>query len=167
MEKRPIIKIELTNGDKAVEITGWLLLAGLWTLTGLNYSGLPDEIPVHYNGLGQPDNYDSKSGIWMLPVIGTILFIGMTVLNRSPHIFKYPGKITTINAKQQYTSATRLIRFLKVAVVMIFVVIVFKTIQTALGQAAGMGNMFLPFALLLLFLPLVIFLSSNKKKDRV
>jgi hypothetical protein len=75
-------------------------------------------------------------------VIGTILFIGLTVLNQYPHIFNYPTKITAGNAYKQFKIATRLIRYMKLAMTFIFTLIVFGTLQNAAGKSDGLGIWF-------------------------
>lgn len=47
MTERPRLKLELTQGDKAIEIIGWLLIFAVWSLTVINYQSLPDIIPTH------------------------------------------------------------------------------------------------------------------------
>ena len=107
---RPKIRIELTTADKAVEILGWFSLLAIWIFTIASYSNLPDTIPIHYNGAGKADGFGSKINMLMLPFIATILFVGMTVANKFPHVFNYPTKITEENALRQYTNATRMMR---------------------------------------------------------
>jgi len=163
MEARPKIKLELTTADKTIEIVGWLLIIAVWGLTITNYSNLPDSIPTHYNGAGQADGFGGKATILILPLIATILFIGMTILNKFPHIFNYPTNITQDNAFRQYTNATRLIRYLKLIVVFIFGFIAFKTFQNANGEADGLGIWFLPLTLGLIFIPLTYFVIKSFK----
>lgn len=161
MEERPKLKIELSPADKMVEIAGWFSVAGIWMLTLLNYNSLPDIIPVHFNGAGAPDSFDTKQNILALPVILTLMFLGMSVLNLFPHIFNYPAKVTKENALKQYINATRLIRYLKLSIVILFGFIVYATIQTAKGQADGLGYWFLPTTLLLTFGPLAWFIVKS------
>jgi len=163
MEERPKVKIELSTIDKVIEVLGWLALITLWGLIVLNYSNLPETIPTHYNGLGQVDSYGNKTTIFMLPVIGTILFVGMSILNKYPHIFNYPTNITADNARQQYTNATRMIRYLKFAIALIFSLKVFKTLQTATGKSGGLGTWFLPLELGLIFIPAIFYLIKSFK----
>ena len=163
VEERPKIKLELTAADKIFEIIGWLLIIVIWGLTIANYSNLPETIPTHYNGAGQADGFGGKATILTLPIIATILFIGLTVLNQFPHVFNYPTNITQDNAFRQYTNATRLIRYLKLVVVFIFVLIVYKTIQHANGKADGLGVWFLPMTMGLIFIPLIYFVIKSFK----
>ena len=126
---------------------------------------LPEIIPTHYNATGKADGFGNKSNILVLPIISTVLFIGLTTLNKYPHIFNYPIEITEQNALHQYTNATRMMRVLKLVIVVIFGLIVFKTIQNVNGNADGLGTWFLPLTMGLIFIPIFYFLiNANKKK---
>ncbi|PKQ65956.1 DUF1648 domain-containing protein [Raineya orbicola] len=163
MSERPKLKLELTTFDKMLEILGWASILAIWGLTIINYSNLPDTIPIHYNGAGQADGFGGKKTILTLPLIATVLFIGMTILNKFPHIFNYPTNITQDNALRQYTNATRLIRYLKFIIVIIFGLIAFKTIQNPNGQADGLGVWFLPMTLGLIFIPMTYYIIKTLK----
>jgi uncharacterized membrane protein len=167
MEKRPKIKLELTNADKVFELLGWFALLVIWVLTIVNFNKLPDIIPIHYNGAGEADGFGGKANFLTLPIIATILFVGLTLLNRVPHIFNYPTNITKENAIRQYTIATRLIRYLKLILVVIIGFIAFRTIQNANGQMDGLGTWFLPLTLGIVFIPLIytIVRLIKKKND--
>ena len=165
MEERLKIKLELTTADKILELVGWLSIVALWVLTITHYNNLPDTIPTHYNAAGNADGIGGKATILILPIIATILFIGMTILNKFPHVFNYPTNISNENALRQYTNATRMIRYLKLILVVIFGLIVFKTIQNANGQADGLGIWFLPLTLGLIFIPLTFFIVQSFKKS--
>jgi uncharacterized membrane protein len=119
MEKRPRLKLERSTADKLIEIGGWLLISVVWGFTLSNYPNLPETIPTHYNGAGQADGFGGKATILTLPLIATVLFGGLTFLNKFPHIFNYPTIITQHNALRQYTNATRMIRYLKLIIVVI------------------------------------------------
>ena len=163
MKERPRLNLELTQADKSVEIIGWLLIFAIWGLTILNYQNLPDTIPTHYNGAGVADGFGDKWMILTLPLVATVLFVGLTILNKFPHIFNYPTAITADNALRQYTNATRLIRYLKVIIAVIFGLIAFLTIRHANGQTDGLGIWFLPLTMGLIFMPLIHFLIKSIK----
>lgn len=166
MEERPKMKLELTTADKTFEIMGWLLIVAIWVLTFTNYSNLPEIIPTHYNAAGQADGVGGKATLLTLPLVATILFIGLTILNKAPHLFNYPINITQENAFRQYTNATRLIRYLKLSIVFVFGLIAFKTIQNANGEADGLGVWFLPLTMGLIFIPLIYFVMKSFKSKQ-
>jgi uncharacterized membrane protein len=158
METRPKLKAKFTSTDKVIEIAGWLTLITIWLLALWSFFVLPKMIPVHYNAAGQVDSHGNKGTIFMLPIIATILFVGMTILNKYPHIFNYPTNITPDNAFRQYTYATRMIRYLKFAIMIVFTLIVFMTLQKAAAKSEGLGIWFLPLILGIIYLPMIYFI---------
>jgi uncharacterized membrane protein len=166
MEERPNLKIVLTNTDTIIEIVGWFLLVAIWGFTLSNYQSLPSKIPIHYNGAGVSDGFGEKWIILTLPFIATVIFIGLTILNNYPHIFNYPTEIRKDNALSQYRNATRLIRYLKVIIVVIFGLIDYLTISQANGLSEGLGVWFLPLILGLVFMPIILYLIKSAPSSR-
>ena len=163
-EERPKITLIPTTADKLVDLLGWIILLALWALTITHYSTLPDTIPTHFNGAGEADGFGSKASIIGLPFIATLLFILLTILNRYPHIFNYPSPVTQDNALRLYTLATRMLRYLKLVLLVVFGGIGLMTIQHATGKGAGLGVWFLPLTLVLIFLPLIYFVVKSVQK---
>ena len=161
MNDRPKIKLELTTTDKAFEILGWVSIFAVWVLTITNYTNLPDTIPTHNNGAGQADGFGGKGNILTLPSIATVLFVGLTILNKFPHVFNYPTNISADNALRQYSNATRMIRYLKFIIVIIFGLIALQTIRNASGQTSGLSVWFLPLTLGLIFIPMTYFVIKS------
>jgi len=161
MESKPKLKVELSAMDKIIEMIGWMILLIIWILTLLNFTKMPDTIPIHFNFSGQADNFGSKWTILTFPVFGTVLYVGLTILNKFPHIFNYPTKITPENALQKYIIATRMIRFLKLGLMLIFSIITYLMIYTIDGKSAGLGVWFLPFSLGIIFIPMLYFLIKS------
>ena len=162
--ERPKITLIPSTADKLTELLGWLILLAIWTLTISHYSTLPETIPTHYNAAGEADGFGSKASIIGLPVIATLLYIGLTLLNRVPHIFNFPTPVTQDNALSRYTNATRMIRYLKLILVLVFAGISFQTIQQANGAGEGLGVWFLPLTLVLIFIPLLYFVIKSIKE---
>jgi uncharacterized membrane protein len=163
MEGRPKVKLDLTNTDKVIEFTGLTLLIGIWILAILSFSDLPESIPTHFNGAGEADGFGERTNIFVLPIIGTITFIGLTLLNKNPHIFNYPKTITNENALNQYSNATRMIRVLKLIIVFVFGLILVRTLQNTNGNADGIGTWFLPLTIGLFIIPTLYFLIKSMK----
>ena len=164
MNKRPRMKLQLNQTDKILEVLGWVSVVGIWALTLTNYSILPEIIPIHFNGAGKADGFGNKTQIFVLPIISTLLFIGLTTLNKHPHMFNYPSQITKENAVHQYTNATRMMRVLKLVIVVLFGLIVFRKIQIVNGHADGLGTWFLPLTMGMIFIPMLYFLIKSLKK---
>lgn len=163
MEERPEIKLKLSIVDKTLEIIGWLLIISVWSLTITNYANLPETIPTHYDWAGHADEFGGKATILTLPLIATVLFVGLTILNKYLRFFNYPTVIMQDNAFGQYTKATRMIRYLKLIIVVIFGLIAFKTIQNSNEEADELGLWFLPLTMVLIFIPLIYFVIKSFK----
>lgn len=163
MKGRPKIKPKLTATDNVFEISGWLLLLAMWVLTVISFNALPNQVPVHFDAAGQVTRTGGKGTILILPIISTLLFLGMSLLNNYPHIFNYPTEITEDNALKQYTNATRLIRYLKFIILTVFGLIFLNTIRIAHEQGEGLGQWFLPLTLGLIFIPLLFYLRKSYK----
>ncbi len=162
--ERPKIRIAPDASDYIMEVIGaiFLLLMISWPL--YFFQELPDSIPRHFNAAGEPDGFSQKNTIWILPSIGLVMYVGMLILNRYPHIFNYPTEITVENAERQYRAATKLIRTINVLMAASFFYIGYSTIQTALNKQVGLGTAFLPIFLLLVFGTIGIYMYQALKK---
>lgn len=162
---RPKIKIELDLFDKLIAGTGILGALLLIGLPFFYYGDLPNIIPRHYALSGEADGFSGKGVIWILPLVGLIMYTGMAVLNKHPHILNYPKEITEENAERLYRLATKMIRFLNTEIVCIFSYMTYATIQTALGKQSGLGNYFIPIFIVLIFGTLGYFITRMIKDN--
>lgn len=163
MSKHPKIKIKLSKSDWVVEIISYLLLIAFWMVTIVSFQHLPEEIPTHYNALGEADAFGDKETILILPIIATFLFFLLSILSRSPETFNYAVEITEENAEKQYKNAVWLMRILRVLITLIFFFIAYQTIQIALEKAFDLSAWFLPVTFI--GLGLVLGYSIYKSKQ--
>lgn len=160
-EVRPVLKLQLTATDYVLEAIAILGIISLWIMAFISYSTLPDSIPTHFNIKGQADDWGNKTSIFILPCIALLLFTGITILNKFPHIFNYPVKVTGENALRLYTKSVRVMRILKALVVMLFLFIEWQVCQSA--ENAELPSWFLPAVLIIpVVLPIVMALFLTK-----
>jgi uncharacterized membrane protein len=164
METRPQIRLTLSPLDKKLELISKFLLVFMWVMTLYALLKLPTTIPTHFNASGQADDYGNKLTLLILPIIASIVYFGLTQLNKYPHIFNYITKITEDNAKKQYTIATRMLRFLKLSILVIFSLLILFIYFTTIGVTNGLGFWFLPFTFGLLLIPTLLIISQSFKK---
>ena len=149
--------------DIVVEIITFTLLLLLFIYTFQSYSDLSQSIPVHFNASGVADAYGDKSSIWILPVLGLVLALGMLALSRFPHIHNYMVNITEENAYKNYQLSSRILRWVNLAVVILFGFIQVTVIQKGLGNDFSLGKWFVPLIVgSTLTLPVFIFIYSQK-----
>ena len=166
-EYRPRLIPEKTRIDYLIDALSIILLTGLWVYCFMAYSGMPETVPTHFDLKGNVDGFGSRLSVFLMPAIATILFVGMYVLNRYPHIFNYPVKLTPENAASQYQLATRFIRWMNLGLVILLGAISF---MITLGSQGGKLNpWFLPgiliFSVLSVF-PVIIYMVAAGKKAR-
>ncbi|MDC3132703.1 DUF1648 domain-containing protein [Flavobacteriaceae bacterium] len=161
---RPIIKISLDNTDRLLICIGVLSLIILFGLPLYYFSSLPETIPIHFDLYGNPDGFANKNNIWALPIIGSLLYAGIHQLNKYPHLFNYPIKITEKNAAKQYQKAIKLLRTLNTIIVVLLTSISSGSIQTALGNQKGLNPYVIVVGGVFILLVLLIYLVDISKK---
>jgi len=156
---RPRIKPDKEPVDFLLEITGIIAVIAMLVLTAMSFKGLPDRIPTHFNGMGNPDNYGGKGMIWLLPCITVVMFTGLSIINLFPFTFNFPVNITEENAPRLYRHAMRSIRILNLMLVLLFFYLTWQTITLAGGKSSGLGFLFLPvsiFAIMIFMLYMIV-----------
>ncbi len=164
---RPILKIKLKKSDYLLEAISALALITLVALPFIYFTQLPDEIPTHFNASGEADGFGTKALIWVFPLIGLILYLSLSFMNRIPHKFNYPVEITEENAYYQYKNAVKLIRTVKLFCVLVILFITYKSIIFGLEESDGLGVYFLPFFLILIFGTLAVYVISAIRNKRI
>ena len=53
----------------------------------LNFSDLPDQIPIHFNAKGEADSFGSKSTIWIIPFMSVFQYGLLTIISVT-HLIK-------------------------------------------------------------------------------
>ena len=82
----PDIKIVPAPSDKIVEILSAAILIFFWIFLLYIYSGMPDMVPIHLDGYGKADGFANKTSLFIGPAISTVIYFGLTYLNKYPHI---------------------------------------------------------------------------------
>lgn len=164
MSKRPVVTLTFTKADRVLEYAGYLLWLLFWGMVVWMYPLLPEEIPIHFNGVGDADGFGSKDTIFLTPIIATFLVLLLSVLERNPENFNYTLEITEDNAPRQYLLGARMMRWMKLLLIILFMVIDYFTMEVSLGKREGLGAWFLPITLGILFMVIAFTIYESKKK---
>lgn len=165
---QPKIKLQLNAFDLVLEALGLLVVLLIWAMLLYFFAELPEVIPIHFDSEGKIDGYGNKIILIFEPLIASILYLGLTFLNLYPHLFNYSSPINELNAPYQYRMATRLIRYIKLLIVLLFTFVMWTSIQAATSQDDGLGIVFLPVFFTLISIPTLFVLvkSTNNKKAK-
>jgi len=166
MQKRPSLNIQPSKLDKFLEIIAVVLLLSLWLscFWALQHIGPEKLLPIHFNLKGIPDKYGSKNSLLLPPIMATVLYSGITFLNKFPETFNYIRPITMENAHAAYTRATRLMRWLKIGLVFVFCYLEASILLEAYNIKPGLSNYFSLFFLTILLLPTAWYLIQTIRK---
>ncbi len=136
-------------------LSGWVIVYLL-----MQWSSLPDNVPVHFNFAGEPDNWGHKGLIWLLLFIGISMWIGLSVLEKYPHVYNYIN-LTEENAEKQYKNASMMINVIKNELLIFFILLTWRTVQVAKGSHVNLPWWDLPVTLGILFLTLAFLIICS------
>ena len=160
MTKRPILNLKITLLELLLNVITLAAFVGMLVYLISSWTIIPSEIPAHYNAAGEVDRWGGKGEILILPIIGLLMWIGMTVLEKFPHVYNYIH-LTKENARAQYLNGRLLINVLKNEIVLLFSYITWKSVQVAVGEHDSLGVWFLPVFLLIIFGSTVYFIVKS------
>ena len=154
---KPKINPPLKTIDILIEALAAICLIYMVTQLIVEYAGLEDKVPINFDGSGIPNSWGSKSALLIFPIVAIVLYAGMTVLNRFPHLFNYPVTINEQNAEKQYQYAKTLISALKFTTIGLFLYIQLQTINVSKEMQVGLDTHFLIVLIIGLFIPIVVY----------
>ena len=114
------MKVKRNWFDIVVDILCLILLVGICVYLISQWNDLPDKVPGHYNLNGEVDRWGSKSELLILPIMGWVLYIGITALETFPKIWNTGVTITEENKERVYRLIKTMIGVTKFLMVLIF-----------------------------------------------
>ncbi|NTV90723.1 MAG: DUF1648 domain-containing protein [Clostridiales bacterium] len=149
--KRGRLEFEMKGIDYVLEISTLIFLATVLIYTFVNWKAMPPVIPSHFTLNGEIDGYGSKNFIAVFSCISVGLYLLLTFITKIPNQFNFAVKITEENERIQYRMAILMLRVLKLEIAALFGYIQIVQIDVALGGTRGMGMLFMPVFLVLIF----------------
>jgi uncharacterized membrane protein len=108
---------------------------------------LPVRVPRHFDLAGKPDQWGSSRNLWLLPFVGVVIYIMLTVVGRIPHSHNFPVPVTPQNAPRLYRMSRMMVAWLKAQVTCTLGYLAWAQVQVAMGRAQGVGWAFVPVTL--------------------
>jgi uncharacterized membrane protein len=161
MENRPVIKLSRSRTETVLDVISLFVIVSMIAYVAYEWHDMPERIPMHFNGKGEIDGWGNKMSLIALPLIGVIIYVGLTLLSKVPHVYNYPSQITHQNARGQYQNARLLINSLKTLIVILFGFIEWSVIQSAKEGNAELNLWVLGFILLILFGTIIFFIIRS------
>jgi uncharacterized membrane protein len=155
--KRVKLEMPRTRMEIYCEVVAAAAVAFLFIYLSATWATLPDKIPTHFDFAGTPDHWGSKYSLLLLVGVTIVLYVGLSILTRFPHIYNYPFAITDENRRQQYSLARNMVTALKAELVCVFVFMTWQTVNVACGRAGDLTGWFMPAFLLIVFGTVIIY----------
>ena len=160
---RPKIKVPIDSIDILMEGISIVLIVLMWLYLYLEYPNLPETVASHFNSKGEPNDYSSKSVILLLPSIATLMYSGLFILNRFPHLHNYMVNITEENALKNYRFSTRILRIVNMLSMIMLAYLTYQIVQSAKSSTFSLGTYFLPIVIgTSILLPIIIIIYYRK-----
>lgn len=146
------LKIPLSSFDRFIENAGILAMIILWVLSIYSYLYLQEIIPIHFNIAGQVTKWGEKTTLLFFPITATVIFVGLTMLNRYPRYFKTINQDIENSQTLKYSIQT--LRILKLSIAVAFCLIILFIHVNLDGLPTPLGPWFLPLMLAVIILPM-------------
>lgn len=154
----PNLKITPSSSDRLADFVSLAILVLAWIFLLSTYANMPEIVPIHLDGSGKADGFANKTSLFIGPSISIIIYIVLTYLNKYPQIYNYPSVINENNAAQYYTIGSRMIRYLKLSVMIVFLLIQFEIFAIAKGIEFDIGVWSLIIPLTIILAPTIYFI---------
>src|SRR5690554_6665695 len=141
---QPKIEVEASPAERALEVVCIIALAYTLLLPALRWDSIPATVPTHFDASGEVTTMGPRAALWLLVGITVLLYIGMSAIQRIPHMYNYPVRITEQNAAAQYRLGRLFMAAMKAWCVLLFAGIIHIILRAALG-GPGVGTGFLVF----------------------
>lgn len=144
-ENHPRLKLSYSPKEKILELLSAVLLLAQFVYIAYVWKSLPETIPIHFGLSGEPDGWGPRGMLLILPAVGVVLSLGMSLVARVPHTHNYLiVKVTEENAERLYRQGRSILFVVKFLLVLIFGYIVYQSVQTAWGVAKGLSVWVIP-----------------------
>jgi hypothetical protein len=156
---------EVSFLDRVVEVLSLLVLIGLWTLTYYFQHQSLDIVPEGYDFFSNPNEYWASRMTYSVPFVATILYVGLTLYNKRVQHGEFAVEINKENGPALRQINKRLWRWLKLNILLMFVVVEYFSFHTGSNAGSGISGWFIFVFPLLLFGPVIYFFVEFSKNQ--
>lgn len=151
--------------DILVEILGFLVLVSLWVLTYYFRQKSLEIVPEGYDFFRNPNEYWASKMTYSVPIVATIIYVGLTVYNKRVQFGDFAVEINKEKGPALIQINKRLWRWLKLNILVMFIVIEYFSFHTGSNAGSGISGWFIFVFPLLLFGPVIFFFIEFSKNQ--
>ncbi|HSI66084.1 MAG TPA: DUF1648 domain-containing protein [Planococcus sp. (in: firmicutes)] len=160
LKNQPVIDFERTAFARFLDFLAIIVFSWVMIYLILQWSALPEEVPMHFDASGVPDGSGPGWTIYLLPLIGFALWLGMAFLEKRPQIHNYLN-LTEENMEKQYRNSSLLVNVMKNQILIFFSYLSWEIFQLAQGARETLGWMAVPGFMVVLFGSIFFFIVRS------
>ncbi len=130
---RSVIKISKTKLETILDLLTILSFSVFLIYFFFEWFSLPNRTPVHFNMSGEPDRWGEKWVFWIPIIIGILLWVGFSKLEKHPHTYNYIY-LTEENAERQYKNARISLNIIKAEFTILILFLSWMSLQVSKGN---------------------------------
>jgi uncharacterized membrane protein len=154
------MKLKKNKYNIFAEIVCLSLLIGVLIYLLQNWNSIPDMIPGHYNAMGEIDRMGSKLDLLVLFIIGWLMYLGMTMIEKFPQVWNTGVTVTEENKERVYRVLKNMLSTMKLIIVAVFMYLIINS-----SKATSLTIWFYPVLLISMFGSMLFFiLKLNRVK---
>jgi uncharacterized membrane protein len=147
------MKLKKNKYNIFAEIVCLSLLIGVLIYLLLNWNSIPDMIPGHYNAMGEIDRMGSKVELLVLFIIGWLMYLGMTMIEKFPQVWNTGVTVTEENKERVYRVLKNMLSTMKLIIVAVFMYLIINS-----SKATSLTIWFYPVLLISMFGSMLFFM---------
>lgn len=147
----PHVETYKTMRARVCDLIAILLFLAVIIYTLFQWNQLPEQVPIHFNGAGEVDNFGSKWVLLLLPMISAGLFALLGFLERHPEWHNYPVRLNGTNAPRFYQFSRDLLNCVKNLSLLLLAYTQWEIVRVAIGDSNSMNPWIFGILIALLF----------------
>ncbi len=112
--------VRTTLYQRIAGILAPVIHAGVFLFIALRWHTLPEQVPTHYDFAGNVTAWGSRWTLLIMPAIGLVTDIAMTILLRFPRSWNAGVKITVFNKARVFKLIRDMIADLRISLALLF-----------------------------------------------
>lgn len=126
--------------ESVLELLGLGAMLVCVLIVAVNYSALPDRIPMHFDAAGAPDRFGHKGELWLLATVVVVLCLANWVIARFIHRLRDTPLGTSLSSPLQLRLARRLVLLLNAELALTFVIAMQQAVRLGHGVSDRLDN---------------------------
>ncbi|WP_375578008.1 hypothetical protein ABWH96_13250 [Marivirga tractuosa] len=126
------LKIHLSPFDRFIEFISSIMLIFLIGMPLFYYYKLPNEISIFTEGKLVDDFFNGFVLLWLFPIIGMVIYLGLNTINRVPFLFNTSMEQINLSGHREVIMKIKKIRIIKLLVTSAFAFVTYSITQLAI-----------------------------------